>query len=330
MGSNFCEGMDVDLETNHGKDSYVLVETALGKEICSAQALLLQHQGAVTIRRPLMGTVISMTVVPSKTFSSDDCEKILEEAWLRAEEFAARASFFAADSELSRLNKSTLGVPVGVSDTLFPVLVAAQELAELSEGVFDACLGRLTRLRRHYARRNMLPPVDELEDAQKNSGYRFVRLDKKNKTLTRLCEGVLVDLGGIAKGACLDNIAMYLKKKGCSQFLLSTTSDILAGEPPFSQKYWYAMVSSEFIGLRRQALSTAGGLYQNQCIEGRYYTHIIDVKTGLGSSRAGACSVVAPTALYADGGATTIFLDEGKESALKPLGINVLKNYHRS
>src|SRR3954454_4065061 len=92
------------------------------------------------------------------------------------------------------------GEPIPVGDDLFFVLRRAQEVSRLSDGAFDGTVGPLVRLWRRARRSQQLPDEQELAKERAFVGYQNVRLDERAHTVQLLKPGMLLDLGGIAKG----------------------------------------------------------------------------------------------------------------------------------
>ena len=270
---------------------------------------------AVKVHRSLMGTVFTVTVIPPSGWEGSRIRKSVEGAFRVAEELQAKASSFDAESELSLLNHAGQGEAVVLDQTLFSLLVQARNVAEWSDGAFDPTLGAASRLWRRSRSRSVLPEDAVRKQILEDCGYRKLKLHSASRSASRESAGLLVDLGGIGKGAALDAMAAFLKKEGLPCFRLSTTSDILAGDPPPGEKGWKVRLSSaekEYI-LKNEAVSTSGTTHQYVTINGQKYAHLIDPGTGLGTTREVSVSVIASCSSAADAGATAlVFLSPEK------------------
>lgn len=259
-------------------------------------------------RRACMGTVFTLTVLPSAGVSREKVESAIKGAFAEAEKLQSLASFFEADSELNKLNHSPVGQKVELSPDLYSLLVQARNLAELSQGAFDPTLGAASRLWRRSRSRGTLPDETLRLKTLQQCGYTLLKMFDAELSAIRMRPGLLVDLGGIGKGAALDRMADYLKKQGILCFRLSTTSDILVGEPPPGQKAWKVRLPHAqcVVELDSQAVSTAGTANQFMLKDGVRYAHLIDPITGLGTTREVSVSVVSRLAANADAGATAL------------------------
>lgn len=277
-------------------------------------------------RRACMGTVFTITVIPPAGISREKMKNAFKGAFAEAEKLQSLASFFGADSELNRLNHTPVGEKIALSPDLYSLLARARHLAELSQGAFDPTLGAASRLWRRSRSRGTLPEAVVLQKARNQSGYQFLKMFDAEQSIARLRPGLLIDLGGIGKGAALDRMADYLKKQGIRCFRLSTTSDILVGDPPPGQKSWKIRLphAQSVVELDSQAVSTAGTSNQYMVKDGVHYAHLIDPVTGLGTTREVSVSVVSRLAATADAGATAlIFLKpEARKAFCKAAGIS--------
>ena len=122
--------------------------------------------------------------------------------------------------------------PVSVSADLFDVLQYSQKVARLSDGAFDVTVGPFVRLWRFSRKRGVLPTPTELEAARAAVGYKKLRLDPANRTVTLLAPGMRLDLGGIGKGYAADQALGVLKEMGLRQALVAASGDIAVGDPP--------------------------------------------------------------------------------------------------
>ncbi len=273
-------------------------------------------EGARIFRQALMGTAFTLTLLPERGKSLREMESAANDAFALAERLQRIASAFDAESELSRLNRARPHEDLALSAGLFSLLSRAREIAALSGGAFDPALGAESRLWRRARSRGVMPSDEELAEARARSGYRGLLLNPEKQTARKTRPGLLVDLGGIGKGAAADLMAGLLRQRGFPRFCLSTTSDVLAGEPPPGMAGWPVRLShgGKTLRLRNQAVSTSGTTRQSAVLAGgSRYAHLIDAKTGFGTTRSVCASVVAPDSATADAASTAlVFLPADK------------------
>lgn len=240
---------------------------------------------------------------------------------------------YQSGSELMSLCRKAGGPPVAVSEDLFRVLAASQELARRSKGAFDITAGPVVHLWRRARRRRELPDAKELCQARRLVGYRLLRLDAKARTAQLLMPGMMLDLGGIAKGYAADEALKVLARHGVTRALVAAGGDIALGAAPPGEPGWRVGIAplespesppSRFLLLHDAGVSTSGDAEQHTEIGGVRYSHIIDPRTGRALTGRSSVTVVAPDATSSDGLATAL-------SVLGPRGARaILRAYPQS
>lgn len=209
-------------------------------------------------------------------------------------------------SELSRLSAGSGGSAVRVSPELWQVLAQSQKLAQLSNGAFDITVGPLTRLWRESRKLERLPDRATLREAQERVGWEKLKLDSRKRTAQLLVPGMVLDVGGIAKGYALDRAAGGLKKSGIRSYLLEMGGDLHVGDSPPGEKGWQVEANKKVLILKQCAFSTSGTGEQFVQIGKRRYAHIVDPRTGLGLTHTAQVSIKSPQGLIADPLATAL------------------------
>ena len=141
-----------------------------------------------------------------------EAERIAKAAYARVEALNGIFSDYDPGSELSRLGRASVGEPVAVSPELFDILQRAQALARDTRGAFDVTAGPSVRFWRQARKRGQMPPVQELQAAQKRVGYQQLSLNAANRTVTLRAANLQLDLGGIAKGYAMDEAMKVLNR----------------------------------------------------------------------------------------------------------------------
>jgi thiamine biosynthesis lipoprotein len=273
----------------------------------------------IETQRPLMGTLFKII---SYAHDPQEGYRAMEEALDLAEDFASRATDYEPDSELNRLTRSPVGTPVSVSDDLFQVLLLGKKMTEDTEGIFDPTYGPLTHLWRETRRTRRVPGEEEIAAARARCGIEHLAFDEEKKTITVLLEEMQLDLGGIAKGFAADMIFDSLHQKGYLQTLVAAAGDIRIGDPP-PDKDWniglrtFRLTPTSSLPLENCAVSTSGDLFQSVMAGGEKYSHLIDLRTGLGLTTRRAASVVLPEAKLTDPLATAACLSNDPAALFK-------------
>src|SRR5439155_18303495 len=138
-------------------------------------------------------------------------------------------------------------------------------------------------------------------------------IDVKNKTVTLKTKGMLLDLGGIAKGYAAQAALEVLRRHGIRHALVAASGDIVVGDAPPGTTGWRIGIAplsnpnakpSHYLSLTSAAVSTSGDTEQYALIDGKRYSHIVDPKTGLGLTARMIVTVITTDGSTADGLAT--------------------------
>ena len=145
--------------------------------------------------RPLLGTFVEIS-------ASGGGDHAVDRAFEVIQALQKTLSFHDPASELSRLNRDAIVDPVKVSPDLGRVLCVALRLARLSNGAFDPTAGS---------------PGASWRDIELLPGSRV-----------RFRRALRVDLGGSAKGYCVDRAVAELRRCGVESGLVNAGGDLRA------------------------------------------------------------------------------------------------------
>lgn len=274
---------------------------------------------------PLMATTFRISLHADSKAKADSAA---DAAFKRIASLNAVFSDYEPNSELMRLCNAGPSLPFKASPELFDLVSRSLDLSRLTDGAFDITCGNLTHLWRRTKRVKKLPPADRLQQALAATGWRAVQLDPKTHTLTLTRPGMLLDLGGIAKGRAADEGLRVLRDHGITRALVMAGGDIAIGDPPPNEDAWEIKLRTftqptpdaeeqmTTVRLKHCGVSTSGDLYQFTEIDGIRYSHIVSPKTGMGLTTRIACTVIAPDCTTSDALATAMCV-LGKEQGTK-------------
>lgn len=237
-------------------------------------------------------------------------------AFQRIAEINALMSDYEEDSELSRLSRSSGdGGWHPVSDELWKVLGRADEVSRATEGGFDVTVGPLVQVWRRARRQRELPSPARIESAKGVVGWEKMEFDPKSQSVRLRVAGMRLDLGAIAKGYALDEVAQVLHRQGIPRFLISGSGDMVAGDPPPGQPGWRIEVApldmtnappARFVRLKNASLCTSGDVFQHVEIAGKRYSHIVDPHTGVGLTDHSLVTVIGRDGMTSDALSTSV------------------------
>lgn len=273
----------------------LLVTSVVGCRTAATERSLQRFE----FQQPHMGTLFTIIL-----YAPDEsaARQASDAAFARIAALEDTMTDYDPESELMRLCDQPYGRPVHVSADLFEVIARAEEMAELSGGAFDPTIGPVIRLWRRARRTAELPAPQVLARAQAAVGWRKLKLDPRQRTITLTVPKMQLDLGGLGKGFAADKALETLKSQGIRRALIAASGDIVVSEPPPGKPGWRIGVGmierkdsrlARNFFLRNAAVSTAGDSEQFVEIDGVHYSHIVDPCTGLGLTNRLQVSVIA-------------------------------------
>ena len=231
-------------------------------------------------------------------------------------EVEQRMSTYQGESELSRFNRAPVGQPMAVSAPLYAVTATALRLAEETGGALDPTVAPLVALWGFGANAGTTPPTaGAIEAARAEVGYRRLALGQAPATFTKKGQ-LTLDLSSVAKGYAVDQVAETLSASGCASYLVELGGELrVAGGGPGGRPWRIGVESpsggepAAVLRIHDGAIATAGDYRQTRQVAGRRVSHVVDPRSGHPVAHGlASVTVVAPTALAADGYATALLV----------------------
>lgn len=258
----------------------------------------------------VMGTSLELAVTAEGAASAQGAEaRVLDEI----DRLSAIFSGHDASSEFRRWAAAPRG-PVGVSRELSEVLSACDAWRDRSGGAFEPRVGVLTELWSAAARAGREPSEAEIAAARTSMLAPAWRLDPRARTAERLAGGPLT-LDAIAKGYIVEKAcaAGLDPARGVRGLLLNVGGDMRAcGETPRRvglvdpRADSDSAEPSEVLLVRDRAVAFSGRSRRGFAIGGRWYSHILDPRTGRPADGVAGAAVVARSSSDADALATAL------------------------
>lgn len=156
---------------------------------------------AIRRARPLLGTLVEIS---ARGRDAARLERAVSRAFVAIERLQARLSVHDPASEVSRLNRSAHRRSLPVTGDTWRLLRAAKRLSLLSAGAFDVTAPH----------------------ARGAGDFRDILLMPGRRV--RFARALRIDLGGIAKGYCVDRAVAALKRAGVRSGLVNAGGDLRA------------------------------------------------------------------------------------------------------
>lgn len=231
------------------------------------------------------------------------------------------------DSEISKLNRLKAGIIASISTELERFFNLIDQIVIVTEGRFDPTIEPLQQLWKERLEAGKIPTENEIEEVIPLIGWKNIhygqQMFSKDHDLTRL------DLGGIAKGLCVDLLVEKLNAHGYPNVFVEWGGEIRSSGLHPEGRAWTIFISGlgdlepehaiSLVSLRNAAIATSGDYLQNWTIETpgsensseiqkTSYCHIIDPWTyqplKIDRHTVASSSVLASSCALADGLAT--------------------------
>ncbi len=262
----------------------------------------------------------------------EEGEKIIESAMERIRDLEKKMSISIKTSDVYQINQMSGIEPVKVSEETFYVIRRAVEYANLTDGLFDITLYPIIKLWDINSIDGSVPDEKEVLEKLSLVDYEKIFLDEEKQEVFLKKEGMMIDLGGIAKGFIGDQILELLKDEGVEHAIINLGGDVLVigdrvdgtpwrigvADPRLSRasNQHFAVVSAS-----NEVVVTSGNY--ERFLEKAYdetgikYHHIFDPRTGYPSTMGiASVTIVSDYAIDADVLATALFnmtIEEGVE-----------------
>lgn len=240
-----------------------------------------------------------------------------ENAFARIEKIENQMSITIADSFISAVNDEAGSAAVIVPEETFQVIAEAVKVAGISSGAFDPTVGPLVKAWGIGTDNARVPSQEEIAALLPLIDYRQLELNEKDSSVFLKKPGMVLDLGGIAKGFAADEVRTVLRDSGVESAIINLGGNVLTvgakpdGSPwkigiqnPDKDRGTYVMI----LTLVDTAIVTSGPYERYFTVDDQVYHHILDTETGYPvSSDIGSVSIIAPDSFLADALSTAFY-----------------------
>ena len=244
-----------------------------------------------------------------------------------AEQHATEAED-AALTEVDRLNKILSGYdpssefsrwlkadkkPIAVSPELYEVLSLFEQWRSKSNGALDASAETVSEVWRDAAKHNQLPSPMKIANSVKVVQQQHYILNEQSHTAQRTSNAPLI-LNSFAKSYIMNRAAnVALAKVGVTGIVVNIGGDILirgnhveqilVSNPKADAENDHPLAR---IQISNKTIATSGNYRRGEYIEGKWYSHIVDPRTGMPAGGVISATVIADEATDAGALATAL------------------------
>ncbi len=273
-----------------------------------------------------MGTACSVSINQKKVDRA-----IFDKIEDRLIDIENKMSIHREDSEVSNINKNGFSHPVKVSADTYYVIKTGYYYSKLSNGVFDITVGPIVKLWNVTGENPKIPTEVEITSTLERVGYENILFDDETMSVSLKREGVVIDLGAIAKGYAADEVKNILMEYGIKSAIINLGGNVFVmGEKEDGVKWRVGIQNplkddNEYIvtiEASDETIVTSGGYERFFKSKGKVYHHIFDTKSGYPKENdILSVTVVTKSSIKADALSTTLFLFGSSD------GLNFLKQF---
>lgn len=225
-------------------------------------------------------------------------------------------STFRSDSEIGLVNRLAATRSVSVGKETFGVLTQAKDIALISGGALDVTIHPMMQLWRRATLQGRLPLSREIEATLGLVAHSGLFVDPNNRSVQLQQPGMGIDLGGIAKGYAVDAAAQALKQCGVNSGLVNAGGDLRVVGRSRDGSFWriglrHPLAPSRLllsVLVEDEAAATSGNYFRYFTVGRRQYGHLLHPRTGMPANSALSATIIAKSAMRADGLATAAMI----------------------
>lgn len=232
-----------------------------------------------------------MDTTVSLRASGDNAKAAVDESFTRIAELDKLASSQNPESDVSRINVAAGKDYVQVDPAIYEMISYSKEYSAKSGGEWDITVGVMTKLWDIGNADQHVPAPEEIAAKLPLVGYKDILLRPEDHSVMLAKPGMVIDLGGIAKGYTVDEVRKIYEKYHIENGLINMGSSSMyavgknaKGQPwNIGIKHPRSDQKDNYLGIvsiSNQALSTSGDYERFFIQDGKRYHHIFDPRTG--------------------------------------------------
>lgn len=268
----------------------------------------------------LMGNRFSITVLSENQKEGEEKIQLAIDEISRIERLLTT---FSEDSQTNRINQNAGIGPVKVDREVLELILRAQKISDLTEGLFDLSYGSIDKSFWNFDKKmTTLPDLDLAKEKVRLINYRNILVNENDSTVFLKEKGMRIGFGGIGKGYAADRAAKILKEAGVKSGIVNASGDLITwGNQPNGQPWNIQLAHPDApntafskMNISNLAVATSGNYEKYVMIGGKRFSHTIHPKTGMPIEGLKSVTVICPMAELADALATPLSIMSVSES----------------
>lgn len=223
---------------------------------------------------------------------------------------------FDAASEVSEINQSAGIRPVQVSEDVLAMVQISVEWSDKTEGAFNILIGSAMDLWGFGSDHPSIPSSEQLARALEKSEWQQIVTDASKSTVYLPQAGMVMDLGGIAKGYATDKAVAALRELNIENALINAGGNVYALGTRADGTLWKVGVQdprnpqgiAAVLEGDNCALVSSGDYERYFEVDGVHYHHILDPQTGSPARASTGTTVIMESSTVADILSTALFI----------------------
>jgi thiamine biosynthesis lipoprotein len=228
-------------------------------------------------------------------------------------------------NNIKTINDNAGVSPVKVDKRIIDLVEYARTWYEKTDGRINIAMGAVLKIWHDYREAGLedpekaeLPPADKLGEASLHTDFSKVIVDRDASTVFIQDPEMSLDVGAIAKGYAVEQVAGIAEKNGFTSGLISVGGNVRAiGGKGRDSAPWSVGIRNPFsdeskpeihtLNLADMSLVTSGSYERYYTVDGKNYHHIINPETLYPSDYFIAISIVCRDSGMADALSTAVF-----------------------
>lgn len=289
-----------------------------------------KQEEPMTKTEVVLGTVCTIKIYDHAT------ESTMNKVFERLKNIEDKMSINKDKSEVIDINNAAGVDYVKVSDDTYDVIKRGKYFSELYGDKFDITIGPIVKLWNIGFDNARVPEDSEIKAKLPLINYKNVLLNDAEKKVMLKEKGMMIDLGGIAKGYAADEAAKVLKANGVEHAIINLGGNVLTVGSRLDGKSWVVGVQNpthqrgDYIGTVKVDGKTVvtSGIYERYFEkDGKVYHHILDTATGYPvDNNLYSVTIITDVSMDADGLAKIFCmgLDKGMDFVKNLKGVNAI------